>query len=65
MDEIHIWFISHFTSYTRKKKKKKKEHEHYIIEMIYMLNGSVVLDLQPCSGDFGATIKPKGSRVTY
>jgi hypothetical protein len=45
--------------------REKKEHEHYIIEMIYMLNGSVVLDLQPCSGDFGATIKPKGSRVTY
>jgi hypothetical protein len=31
----------------------------------YMFYGKVVPDLQPRSGEFGATLKPQGSRVTY
>jgi hypothetical protein len=40
-------------NYSLKEKRKKKL-------MVYM---NVVLDLQPRSEEFGATLKPKGSRV--
>jgi hypothetical protein len=52
-------------------KKKKKERDRkresviYIFELAYMLYENIVLDLQPRSEEFGATLKPKGSRVTY
>jgi hypothetical protein len=45
-------------NYSLEKKKKRKKRGKKI--MVYM---NVVLDLQPRSEEFGATLKPKGSSL--